>query len=135
MAMLDILEEARRTLAESVLKIGQFDDFRILRHEALPSWVFILRDCSSNQHWRIQRFDKDGFVGHEIYQTKEIAINAAARERHVIQDDDALDRLEKTPSFRLGNEITAIRDLLNGGLIKWDDYLQRVRKLKEGYSF
>jgi len=129
-----LLEEFRTELKQQTDQIGHFDDFKVLRTASRSQWIAILRDCNDNQKWRIQRFDKDGFIGHQLYHSKEKAIEAAARERFCISDDGALDRLAKTPAFQLGNEISNEHDFLNSSKITFKEFLARVSQLKQKYA-
>jgi hypothetical protein len=132
--MNDLILEIQKKLSIAIDGIGSFQDVAVLRHETLPQWIAILRECSDNKKWRIQRFDKDGFIGHEVYKDKDEAIKNAARERYTIRDDAALDRMAATPMFCLGNEISSLRDKLNAGVMKWSEYLKETDFLRKGYA-
>lgn len=133
-ALNDLLEKFRSEVKERIDLIGDFSDFKVLRHESSSQWIAILRECNDNQKWRIQRFDENGFVGHEVYQTQGIAVETAARECFCIGDDGALDRLEKTTAFRLGNAISCERDALNLSKITFNEFLVRVSELEQNCS-
>ena len=114
--------------------IGEFEDIKVLRHEVQHQWVAILRNCNGEEgQWRLQRFDQHGFVGHQVYKSKEEAIRNAARERFTLADDGALDRMERTVSFRLGNAISDERDKLNASRISFSAFLARVTKIKSDF--
>lgn len=127
----ELMKRLRAEIDSRVSLIGDFDDIRVLRHEALAQWVAILRNCNGvDGQWRLQRFDKDGFVGHQVYASKEDAIRNAARERFTLHDDTALDRMERTVAFRLGNAISDERDKLNASRMSFNAFLARVTELK-----
>ncbi len=130
----DILADFRERVASRIKEIGEFEDSKVLKHEAQSQWVAILRDCNNNDNWRIQRFDENGFIGHEIFRNKEEALNTAVRERYSACDDGALDRLAKTNAFRMGNEISSERDKLNASVITFKDFLLRSSQITKEYQ-
>ena len=128
------LESIRAELNGRIALIGAFDDIKVLRHETIEQWVAILRNCNGPLgSWRIQRFDRDGFIGHQCYASKELAVANAARERFTQHDDGALDRLERTAAFRLGNAISDERDRLNASQLSFTAFLARVTELKQEF--
>ena len=126
-----LMQRCRAEIDARVSLIGDFDDIKVLRHEAMAQWVAILRNFNgAPDSWRLQRFDADGFVGHQVYASKDEAIRNAARERFTLHDDGALDRLERTVAFRLGNAISDEREKLNGSRISFTAFLARVTQRK-----
>lgn len=37
-------------------------------------WIMVLRDFSDSSRWRTQSFDINGFSGHAIFESRELAI-------------------------------------------------------------
>ena len=129
-----LMQRIKLEIDARVRLIGDFEDIKVLRHEALHQWVAVLRNCNGEAgSWRLQRFDEKGFVGHQVYKSKEDAIRNAARERFTLADDGALDRMERTVSFRLGNAISDERDKLNASQISFSAFLARVTKIKSDF--
>jgi hypothetical protein len=129
-----LMQRIKLEIDARVRLIGDFEDIKVLRHEALHQWVAILRNCNGEAgSWRLQRFDENGFIGHQAYRSKEEAIRNAARERFTLADDGALDRLERTASFRIGNAVSDERDKLNASRLSFSAFLARVTQIKAEY--
>lgn len=132
--MEELLKRIHAEIDARISLIGEVNGIKVLRHEALAQWVAILENCNGAPNsWRLQKFDKDGFVGHQVYASKEEAIRNAARERFTLHDDTALDRMERTVAFRYGNAVSDERDKLNASRISFNAFLARVTQLKEEF--
>lgn len=99
------LAQLREAQDRAVKAIGDVGDAAVVRHQGgAPRWMLILPDVSdpTGHGWRLQRFDLDGFSGHECYRSKDEALGAAASQDFTVRDDDALDRLQGTSRFQRG---------------------------------
>jgi hypothetical protein len=56
--------------------------------------------------WRISYFDDDGFSGHAIRETKEVAILTALRDGYTMEEPNLLRSLLRTERFQNGNAST-----------------------------
>lgn len=108
-----------------------FEDVLILKDcENRDRWQMVLRDAGDNSKWRVQRFDLNGFEGHMVFNTKEEAVESAVKSGFHLRDDLALDRVQKLPSFMLGNYACDQIAKLNCGEITYQQYLQNVQNYK-----
>lgn len=114
-------------IAEAIERIGKFEEVAIIKHEASNRWIMILPDISGEGRWRLQHFDLGGFMGHQVFDTKREAIREAANSiRFPVRDDGALDRIQNTPDFLIGNYRTEQLHRLNRGLIGYSEFKASV---------
>jgi Large polyvalent protein associated domain 38/Type III restriction enzyme, res subunit len=66
----------------------------------------VSRNSDGEGAWRFTRFDKDGFSGHMVFDSKEEAVLAALKEGYRDTNRDVLRQVSKLPSFTAGNEFT-----------------------------
>lgn len=93
-------------------------------------WIMVLRDFSDANCWRTQSFDINGFSGHAIFESRELAIESAIRSGFLHREDEALDRVQDLPSFMLGNFCCDQIAKFNAGEISYQQYLQSVSNYK-----
>jgi len=86
----------------------------VLRHEGGKRYVMVLPDVDGGGKWRIQRFDKDGFSGHEVFKDQAEATQAAINEGFKTRDDGALDAMQATPEWDRGMAAADIIRRVNG---------------------
>lgn len=114
-------------VAQAIADIGEFEEVAIIKHRASNRWIMILPDLSGEGRWRLQHFDLGGFMGHEVFASKSEAIREAANSiRYPVRDDGALDRIQDTPDFLIGNFRTEQRHNLNRGCIDYQEFKRRV---------
>ena len=90
------------------------------------SWAFILPEASGGKPWRIQQFDRDGFIGHLCFDSIPEAIEEMLRMGYKIVDVGALDRVAATDRWARGVRRSGIMQRHQEGLIS---YAQMVEEL------
>jgi hypothetical protein len=91
-----------------------------------PQWAFILPDASGDAEWRIQTFDEDGMIGHNVFHTLAEAAEELSSSYGVL-DLGALDRLAATPRWANGIRRQEFRLQHARGLISWTEMLERMQ--------
>lgn len=97
-----ILADYEKSLSRHIKEIGPIIDIAIVKHLFNQQWMMILPDVSGMEFWRTQTFDLNGFSGHMVHNSMDIAIRHAVSCWFRIRDDAALNRLQNTPEFEFG---------------------------------
>jgi len=116
------LVQLRRMRVQDLLQdLGEMPAGKILKRPSQhrDAWAIVLPDVDGG--WRIQRFDRDGFVGHMTYDRLDLAVAGAIGEGFVERDDGALDALEHTQEFKRGNFLASVVQQLNARQITTDE--------------
>lgn len=103
--------------ARELAAVGDLSDGGILRGDDGRRYVMVLPDVDGGGRWRIQRFDAQGFSGHEVFPGMLEAAKAAVGEGFKARDDGALDALASRPEWARGMFICDLIQRMNGGQI------------------
>ncbi|WP_236027663.1 hypothetical protein [Burkholderia aenigmatica] len=96
------------------------------RQSDRDSWAFVLPEASGGLPWRIQQFDRDGFVGHLCFDSVPEAVEAMLDMGYRTIDEGALDQVASTDRWALGVRRSAIMQRHQEGKIS---YAQMVDEL------
>jgi hypothetical protein len=121
--------EREAKLKSQVEAVGDIGDGVVLRHKDGRKWAMVLRDAAGEAEWRVQRFDEDGFSGHEAVGSKQQALERAVRDGFTARDDAALETLFPTKRFQRGLSYADLIRRHNTGELNIEQFHAEVAKL------
>ena len=90
-------------------------------------WAFVIEDVAGESPYRIQTFDRDGFIGHSCHRTFQDAVEDMLGRGYTVMDQGALDRCAGTLRWSLGVKRMEIRQLFDQGVIDFREMLDRMQ--------
>lgn len=117
----EMLRLIRERKVRELAAVGDLSDGGILRGDDGRRYVMVLPDVDGGGRWRIQRFDAQGFSGHEVFPGMLEAAAAAVSEGFKTRDDGALDALASRPEWARGMFVCDLAQRINGGMLDWHE--------------
>jgi hypothetical protein len=100
------------------------------RLKGRESWAFALPDVSGAKSWRVQQFDRDGFIGHLCFDLN-AAVEDMLRMGYLVTDPGALDRVGSTARWARGIRRAAIMQKHQEGLIKYRQMVEEISAIAD----
>jgi hypothetical protein len=92
-----------------------------------PLWSVVLPEpvaATDKPAWRVLTFDANGFVGHLVYASPQLAAEGMIQSGYAEIDKGALDRCSQQESWEKGLKHQDLRDRLERGEIDWKSMAQ-----------
>ena len=115
-----------RRIAEQREALGDVSNGVILKMDGRDSWAIVMPDVEGGGKWRMQMFDRRGFVGHRTRNSRDAALDEALQDKYTTRDDGALDEIQDSPEFVRGNFIAGEMMQLNAGKITSAEFDKRI---------
>lgn len=96
------------------------------RHKEREAWAFVLPNVSSEEAWRVQYLDIDGFSRHACFNTLLEAVQTMVSEGYATVDKGALDHLSVTDRWNKGVRRSAIHQKACSGDISWEEAFRQM---------
>jgi hypothetical protein len=94
--------------------------------EQRDAWAFVLPNVSGPDPYRIQYFDRTGFISHRCCADLVRAVEEMIVDGYRREDTGALDRCASTPEWRIGQLRAAVVQRHLEGLISYQTMMQEL---------
>jgi hypothetical protein len=101
------------------------------RRKSTDSWGFIVENMDGGGVWRIQYFDRDGFIGHGYRDSVACCMEELITDGYRRLDENALDKISQTSRWQKGLVRSAIKQKLDVGLISFMEMCTQLKALEE----
>ena len=132
--LLSLAEPSHRDLEQVVGHFRKHGDGLQLRHKTQDKWAMLLPDASEHGKYRYQRYDKDGFAGHQAFKDVDGALSELAQDGYHVEDNGSLDRLAATKTWQRGMEVNAVIQASNAKQITWQDANKQIAEIDAKYA-
>jgi hypothetical protein len=97
-------------------------------------WAFVLEDAGKPGRFRLQNFDKSGFIGHYTRDTLQEVVEEMIKMGYVTEDASALDRFAPTVEWEMGQEIADLHRQLGFRQINFSQFVELSEKVRKKYQ-